>query len=99
MDDAVMRKFVEIFARDNDWSRSHRLARRAGLMIFLRPKKDHDWLTGVFYDPEVHVIQPRFEPHFEADTPMAWRRDFVERVVAMGCVPNLEDYPPVSDFF
>jgi hypothetical protein len=28
---------------------------------------------------------------------MAWRRDFVEKVVALGVVPNLEEYPPARE--
>lgn len=99
MDEAVIRKFVEIFCRDEDWSRSHRLARRAGLMIFLHPKKEYDWVTGVRWDPDLFVVQPRQENSvgFDGSTPMAWRRDFVEKVVALGCVPNLEEYPPVNE--
>jgi hypothetical protein len=95
--DAVMKRFVEIFDRDSDWSRSHMLARRAGLMIFLHPKKDHDWVTGVEYDPNIHVFQPAGDPGFEGHVPMAWRRDFVETVVALGYVPNLEVYPPAKE--
>lgn len=95
--DAVMNKFVEIFNNNDDWSKSHRLARRAGLMIFLHPKKDHDWVTGVEYDPNIHVVQPKGDPGFDGHHPMAWRRDFVETVVALGYVPNLESYPPVKE--
>lgn len=99
MDQAVIDRFVDIFNRDQDWSRSHRLARRAGLMIFLHPKKDEDWVTGVKWDPAVFVRQPKKgDPvGFDGHSPMAWRRDFVEKVVALGCVPDLEEYPPVNE--
>lgn len=99
MDDALVRKFVEIFNRDEDWSRCHAQARRAGLMIFLHPKKDHDWVTGVRWDPEVFVRQPKMNElytGFEGHNPMAWRKDFVEKVVFLGYVPNLEDLPSLS---
>lgn len=97
--DSIMKKFVEIFNRDEDWSRCHKHARRAGLMIFLHPNNDKDWVTGVKWDPDLFVRQPRIDDGvgFEGHTPMAWRRDFVEKVVALGGVPNLEDYPSVSD--
>lgn len=99
MDEAVIKKFVDIFNRDSDWSRCHKEARRAGLMIFLHPKKDHDWVTGVRWDPELFVVQPRMDKSvgFDGSTPMAWRKDFVEKVVALGCVPNLEEYPSVKE--
>ena len=98
MDEAVIRKFVEIFNRDEDWSKSHRLARRAGIMIFLHPKKDHDWVTGVRWDPDLFVRQPRLDGvSFDGSTPMAWRKDFVEKVVALNGVPNLEEYPPARE--
>ena len=97
MDDALVRKFVDIFNKDEDWSRSHRLARRAGIMIFLHPQKDRDWVTGVKYDPELFVFQLREGVGFDGHTPMAWRRDFVEKVLALGCVPNLEEYPPARE--
>lgn len=99
MDDSVISKFVEIFNRDGDWSRSHKNARRAGLMIFLHPKKEYDWVTGVHWDPELFVLQP-YKGNglaFDGHSPMAWRRDFVEKVVALGCVPDLEKYPPVNE--
>lgn len=99
MDDAMMEKFVEIFNRDEDWSRSHRLARRAGIMIFLHPKKEEDWVTGVKWNPDLFVRQPRKGDRvgFEGHSPMAWKRDFVEKVVTLGCVPDLEDCPPVRE--
>lgn len=100
MDKAVIKKFVEIFGREGDWSKSHRFARRAGLMIFLHPKKDHDWVTGVRWDPDLFVVQPRMsdiDAGFDGHSPMAWRKDFVEKVVALGCVPNLEEYPPARE--
>lgn len=99
MDDALVRKFVEIFNKDEDWSRSHRLARRAGIMIFLHPKKDHDWVTGVRWDPDLFVRQPIANESvaFDGSTPMAWRKDFVEKVVALNGVPNLEEYPPAKE--
>lgn len=100
MDEAVIRKFVEIFDRDQDWSKSRRHARRAGLMIFLHPKKDEDWVTGVRWDPDLFVRQPALkecDTSFEGYSPMAWRKDFVEKVVALGCVPDLESMPSVCD--
>lgn len=97
MDDAMMKKFIEIFNRDSEWSRSHKMARRAGMMIFLHPNKDEDWVTGVKWDPELFVRQPGADVSFDGSTPMAWRRDFVERVVALGFVPDLESFPKVSD--
>lgn len=63
-------------------------------MIFLHPKKDHDWVTGVSWDPELFVRQ--YSYGFEGHSPMAWRRDFVEKVVALDCLPNLEDMPDAS---
>ena len=99
MDDAVIRKFVEIFNRDSDWSVCHRQARRAGLMIFLHPKKEYDWVTGVRWDPKLFVVQPSvgdMSPGFDGHSPMAWRRDFVEKVVALGCVPDLEALPDAA---
>jgi hypothetical protein len=93
---ALMQKFREIFHRDSDWSRSHKLARRAGIMIFLHPKKEYDWVTGVRWDPELFVRQPGAEISFEGNNPMAWRRDFVEKVVALGFVPDLESLPAAS---
>jgi hypothetical protein len=97
MDKAVIKKFVEIFGREGDWSKSHRFARRAGIMIFLHPHKDHDWVTGVKYDPDLFVFQTPEGVGFDGHTPMAWRRDFVEKVVALGGVPNLEEYPSVRE--
>jgi len=91
-----MQKFREIFHRDSDWSRSHKLARRAGIMVFLHPKKEYDWVTGVRWDPELFVRQPGAEISFESNNPMAWRRDFVEKVVALGFVPDLESLPAAS---
>lgn len=93
MDDALIDRFLEIFDRDQDWSRSRRHARRAGLMIFLHPKKDKDWVTGVRWDPALFVRQPM---HKSENSPVAWRRDFVEKVVAMNGVPDLEQYPDAS---
>ena len=87
-----MLKFVEIFNRDSDWSRSHKLARRAGLMVFLHPNKKMDWVTGVRWDPRLFVRNP---PIY--GLPMAWRRDFVERVLALGFVPDLDSMPRASD--
>lgn len=89
-----MERFLEIFSRDEDWSRCRRNARRAGLMLFLHPKRDEDWVTGVRYDPDLFVFQPNCS--FEGHTPMAWRRDFVEKVVALGGVPDLESLPGVT---
>jgi hypothetical protein len=97
MDEALMRKFVEIFHKDSDWSRSHKMARRAGIMIFLHPRKDEDWVTGVRWDPELFVRQPGGEGSFEGYNPMAWRRDFVEKVLMLGFVPDLGEYPPVKE--
>jgi hypothetical protein len=93
----MMRKFCEIFHRDSDWSRSHKMARRAGLMIFLHPRKDEDWVTGVRWDPELFVRQPGGDVSFEGNDPMAWRRDFVEKVLMLGFVPDLGEYPPVKE--
>lgn len=89
--DALIRKFLDIFDRDQDWSRSRRFARRAGVMVFLHPRQEEDWVTGVKWDPDVFVRQPAHEGN--GTTPIAWRRDFVEKVVALGCVPNLEEMP------
>jgi len=90
-----MRRFMEIFNRDSDWSRSHKLARRAGLMIFLHPNKERDWATGVGWDPELFVRSPIYSG--SSDSPMAWRRGFVEKVLALGFVPDLESLPKASD--
>ncbi len=87
MDDAVVRKFLDIFEREEYWERSRRHARSAGLMIVLNPYKDHDWLTGVRYDTNAFVTQ--------SGTCMAWRIDFVEKVIALDYVPNLEELPSV----
>jgi hypothetical protein len=57
MDDAVVRKFLDIFEREEDWERSRRHARRAGLMIVLNQYKDHYYLTGVRYDTKAFVTQ------------------------------------------
>ena len=89
MDDAVVRKFVEIFNRDSDWRTCHRQARRTGMMIFLHPRKYEDWVTGVKWDPKMFVL--------DREGPMAWRRDFVEKVTSLGYVPNLEDMPGVGE--
>jgi hypothetical protein len=100
MDEALIGRFVDIFERCGDWSRSHRHARRAGLMIFLHPKKGYDWVTGVRWDPKLFVVQPRMNEigtSFEGHSPMAWRRDFVEKVVALGFVPDLESLPSVKE--
>jgi len=98
MDDfEMMQKFREIFHRDSDWSRSHKMARRAGIMIFLHPRKDEDWVTGVRWDPELFVRQPGADVSFEGNNPMAWRRDFVEKVLMLGFVPDLSAYPPVKE--
>jgi hypothetical protein len=93
----MMLKFRDIFHRDSDWSRSHKIARKVGLMIFLHPRKDEDWVTGVKWDPELYVRQPGADVSYEGNNPMAWRRDFVEKVLALGFVPDLESYPPVSE--
>lgn len=92
--DAMMRRFLDIFDRDEDWSRSRRHARRAGVMVFLHPRQGEDWVTGIKWDPDVFVRQPAHNGR--ATLPIAWRRDFVEKVVALGCVPNLEEMPDAS---
>ena len=89
MDDALIRKFLDIFERDQDWERSRRHARRAGLMIVLNPHRDHDWVTKIVYDPEIFIRQ--------FNTGFAWRIDFVERVLALDGVMNLEELPSVQE--
>lgn len=93
MDHEVMRKFVQIFCGGDDWDKSHKLARQAGLMVFLHPRKDEDCITGVKWDPESFIRQSSYEGigiAFEGNHPIAWRRDFVERIVSLGYVPSLE---------
>lgn len=90
-----MRRFMEIFNKDSDWSRSHKMARRAGLMIFLHPNKERDWVTGVVWNPDLFVRSPTHRGSSEG--PMAWRRDFVERALTLGFIPDLESLPKVSD--
>lgn len=95
-----MERFIKIMERDSDWDRSYKMARRAGLMIFLHPSEDKDWVTGVKWDPEVFVRQPFNEgTSFEGYCPMAWRRDFVEKVLVLDSVPNLEEMPAVNNSY
>ena len=94
MDDAVMERFLEIFDEQQSWSVSRRHARRTGVMIFLHPRKDRDWVTGVKWDPELFIRQ---KDGFDGYSPMAWRRDFVEKVTSLGYVPNLDEMPSVED--
>lgn len=91
--DPLMERFLDIFEMCEGWGRSRGDARRAGLMIFLHPKKDQDWVTGVMWDPNLFIRQ---NEGFDGHCPMAWRRDFVEKVVALGYVPDLESYPQFS---
>jgi len=100
MDDAVVRKFVLIFMRPTyeEWTRSSVHARRAGLMLFLYPDRERDRVTGISWDPDLFVIQPKMNnlpSEYNVKSPIAWRRDFVEKVVALNYVPNLEELPSV----
>lgn len=94
MDDEVMERFLEIFDKQQGWTVSRRHARRAGIMIFLHPKKEEDWVTGVEWDPELFIRQ---KDGFDGHSPMAWRRDFVDKVVSLGYVPNLEEMPSAKE--
>lgn len=97
MDDAMMEKFIKIMDRDCDWDRCYKMARRAGIMIFLHPSQDRDWVTGVKWDSELFVRHPiDGEMAFEGYCPIAWRRDFVEKVLVLDSVPNLAEMPPIN---
>lgn len=82
-----MDRFMEVFGlTSHTWERSLRQARRTGMMVIVYPNCDEDRATRQRWDPEKYV-------RVNSTSCMAWRRDFVEKVLLLDCVPDLESMP------